>query len=101
MIDPAAATPIITQPLPLEDFSGGMTDYYLGGPLNKYQRADNCLIVKHGDVGKLYTRPGSEIYDATYYQIPAGAQRLGTLKYFNSTLFTSQRERFTTSTPAG
>lgn len=87
MIDPASATPIETQPLPLEDFSGGMTDYYLGGPLNKCQRADNLLIVKHGDIGKLFTRPGSELYDSTYYQIPAGAQRIGTLKYFNSTLF--------------
>ncbi len=87
MIDPAAAQPIPTEPFPLEDFSGGMTDYYLGGPLNKYERADNLLIVKHGLVGKLFTRPGSTIYDATYYQIPVGAQRIGTLKYFNSTLF--------------
>lgn len=87
MIDASAAQPIPTQPFPLEDFSGGMTDYYLGGPLNKYERADNLLIVKHGLVGKLFTRPGSTIYDADYYQIPAGAQRIGTLKYFNSTLF--------------
>lgn len=87
MIDPAAVEPIETQSLPLEDFSGGMTDYYLNGPLNKYQTADNLLIVKYGLVGKLYTRPGSELYDDDYYQIPAGAQRIGTLKYFTGTLF--------------
>jgi hypothetical protein len=66
MIDPAAVQPIQTQALLLEDFSGGMTDYYLGGDLNKYQRADNLLIVKNGRVGKLFTRPGSELYNATY-----------------------------------
>lgn len=87
MIDPAMAQPTPTQPFPLEDFSGGMTDFYLNGPLNRYQTADNLLIAKYGQVGKLFTRPGSEIYDDDYYQIPVGAQRIGTLKYFTSTLF--------------
>jgi hypothetical protein len=82
-----AAQGIQTQPLPFEDFSGGMTDYYLGCPLTKYQQAENLLIVKHGQIGKLFTRPGSEIYDDDYYQIPAGAQRVGTLKYFEDQLF--------------
>ena len=45
------------QPLPLEDFSGGMTDYYLGAALNKFQQADNFLLYKHGQVAKLITRP--------------------------------------------
>ncbi len=87
MIDPSASQPIETEPFPLSDFSGGITDYYLGGPLNRYEVADNLLIIKHGDVGKLFTRPGSEIYNETYYQIPAGVQRIGTLKYLNTTLF--------------
>ena len=82
-----AAQGIQTQPLPFEDFSGGMTDYYLGCPLQKYQQAENLLIVKHGTIGKLFTRPGSEIYNDDYYQIPAGAQRVGTLKYFEEQLF--------------
>lgn len=94
MIDPSIAQPIPTRPFPLEDFSGGMTDYYLNGPLNKYQRADNLLIVKYGEVGKLYTRPGSELYDEDYYQIPAGAQRVGTLKYFGSQVFYQSARKF-------
>lgn len=81
-------TPINLQPLELKDFSGGMTDFYLGGPLHKFQQAENLFIVKYSDeTGKLFTRPGSDIYDATYYQIPAGDQRINTLKYFESVLF--------------
>lgn len=75
------------QPLEFKDFSGGMTDFYLGAPLNKFESGNNLMIVKHGNIGKLATRQGSELYDSTYYQVPAGAQRVGTLKYFDSTLF--------------
>lgn len=77
--------------LEITDFSGGMTDYYIGGDSNKYEKADNLLIVKHGNSGKLFTRPGSEIYDDTNYQIPAGAQRVGTIKYFIDQLFVHSR----------
>jgi hypothetical protein len=92
MATPVQPTP--TQPLEFKDFSGGMTDFYLGGPLNKFERGDNVLIVKHGDIGKLFTRPGSEIYNASYYQIPAGAQRIGTLKYFESVLWYHSSRKF-------
>lgn len=78
--------PIDMQLLEFIDFSGGMTDYYLGGPQNKYQKAENLLIVKHGGIGKLITRPGSETY--VVEQIPAGSQRIGTLKYFSDKLLT-------------
>lgn len=71
----------------VEDFSGGKTDYYLGANPSKCQEADNLLILKHGTVGKIFTRPGSEIYDETYYQIPVGSQRIGRLIYFGDTLF--------------
>lgn len=82
-----APQPLNASVLEVTDFSGGMTDYYIGGDSNKYEKADNLLIVKHGNSGKLFTRPGSEIYDSTNYQIPAGAQRVGTLKYFGDQLF--------------
>lgn len=92
-------TGIVTEPLEFDDFSGGMTDYYLGAPLNRYQKADNLLITRYvrrdgAIVGKLYTRPGSELYDSTYDQIPAGAQRIGTLKYFQSQLFIHSARKF-------
>lgn len=80
--------PMQTDPLEFSDFSGGITDFYIGGDLKRYKTADNFVIQKYGTVGKLFTRPGSELYDTDHPQIPAGAQRIGTLKYFNSTLFT-------------
>lgn len=57
---------IVTKPYPLEDFSGGFTDYYVNGPSNRYQKADNFLIERHGDLGKLYQRWGSESYDTAH-----------------------------------
>lgn len=82
------------EPLTVNDFRGGITDYYIGGPPHKFRKGDNFFIYKHGDLGKLYTRPGSVIYDATNYQIPAGAQRIGTLKYFEDTLLIHSARKF-------
>jgi hypothetical protein len=69
-------------PLELDDFSGGMTDTYVAGPMNKYEVANNLVIVKHGDKGKLLMRPGSVIYNSTAYLIPTGNQRIGSLLFF-------------------
>lgn len=63
-------------PLEVSDFSGGMTDNYIDGPVNSGQVVDNLLITKNR---KLRTRPGRLIYNSTYYQIPAGNQRIGAL----------------------
>ena len=73
------------QPLPLEDFSGGMTDYYLGAALNKFQQADNFLLYKHGQVAKLITRPGSVIWDEDYPRIPS-SNRISALHDFDDTV---------------
>jgi hypothetical protein len=43
------------QALRIEDFSGGITDFYLGGSTRKYQVADNFVINENND---LITRPG-------------------------------------------
>lgn len=75
-----------TQPLEFIDFSGGQTDYYIDAPLNKFQEGDNFLIFKYGNFGRLFTRPGSLIWDEDNPQIPAGNQRVGTLKYFEDVL---------------
>lgn len=82
------------RPLTVENFSGGMSDFYVGAATNRYRTADNLLIIKYDNVGKLTTRPGSTIYDETYYQIPAGAQRIGQLKNFNSQLFFQSARKF-------
>jgi hypothetical protein len=48
-------------PLKVEDFSGGITDFYLGGNPNKAQVLENFVIDENND---LLTRPGSEsLYD--------------------------------------
>jgi hypothetical protein len=84
---------INVQPYEVRDFSGGITDYYLDCPSNKYKRCDNLVLVSHGDTAKPFTRQGSQIYDATYNQIPAGNQRIGLLKLFESTLLVQSKEK--------
>jgi hypothetical protein len=84
---------IQTQPLEIDDFSGGVTDYYLSGPMNKAKEFDNFLIQKQGDKGKPLTRPGSDVYDSVCYQIPAGNQRIGALKLFQSKLLVQSKEK--------
>lgn len=74
-------------PAVFANFNGGITEHTLNGPVNKYARADNLLIVKFTDtVGRLESRPGSELYDEDDAQIPAGAQRIGHLEFFGGQL---------------
>lgn len=55
----------MAQKLELEDFSGGITDYYLSAPPNKLKECDNLLINQYQNQGKVFTRFGSEVYDLT------------------------------------
>lgn len=64
------------QSLSVDDFSGGMTDTPIAAQPNQFEMADNFVLLMHGGKGKLKNRPGSQIYDSSYYQIPAGSQRL-------------------------
>ena len=84
---------IPTQPLEVDDFRGGATDYYLGGPVEKAKTVDNLHLVPFGEKAKLLTRQGSEIHDDDYPQIPAGNQRIGTLKVFENTLLVHSKEK--------
>ena len=68
-------------PLPIEDFSGGITDYVLSGKPNQFAKLDNVLIDPNK---KAYTVPGFDIYNSSMYQIPAGNARVSSL--FASTL---------------
>jgi hypothetical protein len=72
-----------TQPLEVDDFSGGFTDYYIAGALNRGQKFDNLLVFRHGDKGKLLSRQGSQLYSSSYPLVIAGAAtRVGALKTF-------------------
>lgn len=63
----------MNQPLEISDFSGGKTDNYLAGPLNAAQDMDNLLINKNK---KTFSRPGSEIRDSVFSQVPSGVKRI-------------------------
>jgi hypothetical protein len=81
----------MSQPLTIDDFSGGITDSHISAPPNKYQIADNLLIVQHKNKGKLISRHGSEIFDSSNPQLPSGEQRVGKVKYFADLLFTQSK----------
>lgn len=74
----------MTQKLEIEDFSGGVTDYYLNAPANKLKRCDNLLLIQYPDSGKPYTRPGSTFrVNAANAQLPTGAQRISTMRFLD------------------
>lgn len=76
-------------PLEINDFSGGITDNYLDCRLNQYQKADNLLVKENK---KFETVFGTRVYDSSYYQIPAGEQRVGSFTLFDD-LFLMQSDR--------
>jgi len=77
---------IVTQPATFASFHGGVTDYYLNGPLHKCRTANNLDIIPWGKIAKLSSRAGSEFYDSDNPQLPPGNQRVGTLKFFEDIL---------------
>lgn len=81
---------IETQPLELEDFSGGITDNYIDGAPNAYFEADNFIVTFNK---KLYTRPGSLILSEENPQIPTGAVRIGALIPFEGTLLVQSAKK--------
>lgn len=60
----------------INDFTGGMTDFFLDGAKEEYQRAENFLLTPDK---KLSTRPGSRIESDLIYQIPSGNHRVGAM----------------------
>jgi hypothetical protein len=74
-----------SQSFKVDDFSGGITDNHISAPSNKYQKADNFLIVSHKDIGKLITRPGSTVYDEANAR--PEATRNGDLRFFKNSLY--------------
>jgi hypothetical protein len=70
----------------VSDFSGGITDSHISAPQNKYQEADNLLIIAHKNVAKLISRDGSVLFDTANAQLPSGIQRVGKTRYLGNTL---------------
>lgn len=68
-----------SQPMQIEDFSGGITDNYVDAPTNKSKRCDNFFITPNR---KLKSRSGSELYDINNYQTPNGNHRVTKLVNF-------------------
>lgn len=69
------------QDFTVDDFSGGITDFYLGAPKNRAQVMDNFLILNNRSVK---SRSGSVIDNETEDQIPAGNQRIGAIINYNN-----------------
>lgn len=81
---------IETQPLEIEDFSGGLTDNFMDGAPNAYFEADNFIVTFNK---KLYTRPGSELNSLINPQIPSGAVRIGAIIPFEGTLLVQSAKK--------
>lgn len=63
---------VAPQPVEVDDFSGGMTDNFIAGPSNKFQRGDNFYLTKVGNKAKLATRPSLRPY--TTSRIPTNSR---------------------------
>jgi len=74
----------------INDFSGGKTDHYLGGPLNACQHVDNFVVNEYND---LIQRPGIAPFREFINQIPAGTQRIDSMYFFDHTLFAKSGTR--------
>lgn len=69
--------------LRIDDFSGGITDNYLSGALNKYRVCDNFVLEKYGSQAKLRLRQGSEVFDVDHALLDSvNATRISTLVYY-------------------
>ena len=72
-----------TNPLLIDDFSGGITDNFVDAPINKYYQANNFVITENRKLGPI---EGSVIYDDDKPQLPLGNVRVGNLIYLNDDL---------------
>lgn len=77
----------------VEDFSGGVTDYYLNAPANKLRTCDNLLLIQYPGIGKPFTRPGSRLFSSAAPQIPAGSQRISTSFIYKDTLHVQSSQK--------
>jgi hypothetical protein len=79
---------IETQPLEVLDFTRGITDYFIDGGVNQYERMDNLLINVNK---KPVTRPGCEV--ELEEQLPLGVFRVNAQFFYGDDLFGLQHRR--------
>lgn len=79
---------IPTQPLEIEDFSGGITDFFIDGRPDQGEKMENLFINPNR---KLFTRWGSEA--AVPEQIPLGLFRISYIDFLNDDLFAFSQRR--------
>jgi len=79
---------IETQPLEVDDFTGGITDFFIDGRPDQAEAMENLLINPNR---KPFTRWGSEA--AVPEQIPLGLFRISYLDFLNSDLFAFAQRR--------
>lgn len=70
-----------TQPFEINDFSGGITDFYVNGPPNQGQRMDNLIILNNKS---MVMRAGSEVDDTANDLLPAGNVKINEIINFNN-----------------
>lgn len=79
-----------TRPLEIEEFTGGITDYYIDGEENQAEVIDNLVLNPNK---KLVTRWGSGLYQEE--QMPLGSFRVNKIFFHNDddTIFCFQQKR--------
>lgn len=93
------------QPLEILDFSGGITDNYINGPINRAEVMENLLLLRYSSnplIAKPITRPGCELYSSEYPLATGGSNvRIEDLKRFSDfdLCFFSNKVSWLDSTP--
>lgn len=74
------------QALETKDYSGGMTDNFIGSDTRRHQLQDNLVLRQDR---KLQSRPGSDVIDDDYYQVPftTTAKRVDSILKFEGIRF--------------
>jgi hypothetical protein len=73
------------QSITVDDFSGGFTDQFVDNVLNRYERADNFIVLADK---KFQSRPGSTLFDTYHFNVLAqGNPRIGAIINFEKDTF--------------
>lgn len=75
---------VATQRLEIADFSGGMTDNYINGPVNSGQLFNNLHILPNKTLESRWGSHVDELATPANALIPAGNQRIGALLNYNN-----------------
>jgi len=77
-----------TQPLEVKDFTGGITDYFIGGRMDQAETMDNLFLNPNKEP---FTRWGSEAFIES--QIPTGIFRISKLSFLDDGILAFAQRR--------